>query len=102
TAHYVTGTVRDADGNALPGTLVTLSGCNDDCGELLARDAARGLGYAGIYATRRECRTDTLGRFHFADLPGGVYAVESFHEGSRAARPVEVSGDPPPFGLTIL
>ncbi|MDG1490817.1 MAG: carboxypeptidase-like regulatory domain-containing protein, partial [Planctomycetota bacterium] len=64
----IEGTLTNAAGQAIPDHLVKLRGTNGDVGRLRPED--EGIPNTWV-TTVRASRTDTRGRFHFADLPGG-------------------------------
>ncbi|MEE9128081.1 MAG: hypothetical protein V3U11_13175, partial [Planctomycetota bacterium] len=78
-AVYLGGRVLDERGLPILGTPVTLSGTNADRYRFLARPAGvdprepRGSFYINI----RKTMTDSLGRYHFADLAPGNYRVKA-------------------------
>jgi hypothetical protein len=66
----VEGTLRTLTGVPIPDHTVKLRGSNADIDRLRPDTEATN---ATWYTTVRQSRTDTRGRFHFADVPGGEF-----------------------------
>ncbi|MDP6988168.1 MAG: carboxypeptidase-like regulatory domain-containing protein [Planctomycetota bacterium] len=86
----IEGTLRAQTGTPLPDHLVKLRGANEDLGRF--RPEAEPLKGTWVTAVRHS-RTDTQGRFHFTDLPGGELKVTASvrgRPGSKAEATVEL------------
>jgi len=86
----IEGIVRAQTGTPIPDHLVKLRGANEDLGRF--RPDTEALKKTWVTAVRHS-RTDTQGRFHFADLPGGelqVTATVPGRPGSRAEETVKL------------
>jgi len=86
----IEGILRAQTGTPLPDHLVKLRGANEDLGRF--RPDAEALKKTWVTAVRHS-RTDTQGRFHFADLPGGKLQVTASvrgRPGSKAEETVEL------------
>ena len=76
----VAGSLRTRTGAPIPGYTVKLRGANGDLDRLRPdTDATNGSWYTSV----RESRTDSTGRFHFADVPGGRFEVTATIRGKR-------------------
>ncbi len=70
----VRGSVIDTEGQPLPAIEITLDGTN---GDVSARRPQASRPYTTSYTSKRDSRTDSLGRFHFADVAGGSYKLRA-------------------------
>ncbi|MEM7202213.1 MAG: carboxypeptidase-like regulatory domain-containing protein [Planctomycetota bacterium] len=87
----IEGLLRVQTGAPIPDHLVKLRGANEDLGRFRPKHEA--LEKTWVTAVRHS-RTDTHGRFHFADLPGGqlhVTASVRGRPGSKAEETVELA-----------
>ena len=86
----IEGILRAQTGTPLPDHLVKLRGANEDLGRF--RPDTEALKKTWVTAVRHS-RTDTQGRFHFTDLPGGKLQVTASvrgRPGSKAEETVEL------------
>ena len=78
----IEGILMSQTGAPLPDHLIKLRGANEDLGRF--RPEAEAL--EGTWVTTvRHSRTDTQGRFHFSDLPGGEFKVTASVRGRPEA-----------------
>ncbi|MBL4770580.1 MAG: carboxypeptidase regulatory-like domain-containing protein [Planctomycetes bacterium] len=70
----IRGTLVNTAGDPIPGAGVTLDGTNSDVSALRKR-ALRS--HTTSYTSERDSRTDSMGRFHFADVAGGTYEIRA-------------------------
>ena len=78
----IEGVLRSQTGAPIADHLIKLRGTNEDLGRF--RPSAAALQKTWVTAVR-ESRTDTLGRFHFADLPGGDLKITASVRGRPGA-----------------
>jgi len=78
----IEGVLRSQTGAPIADHLIKLRGANADLGRF--RPDAEALKKTWVTAVRHS-RTDTLGRFHFADLPGGELRVTASVRGRPGA-----------------
>jgi RNA polymerase sigma factor (sigma-70 family) len=86
----IEGILRAQTGAPIPDHLVKLRGANEDLGRF--RPGKEALEKTWVTAVRHS-RTDTHGRFHFSDLPGGKLQVTASvlgRPGSKAEETVEL------------
>ena len=82
----IEGILMSQTGAPIPDHLIKLRGANEDIGRF--RPEAEGL--KGTWVTTvRHSRTDTQGRFHFTDLPGGELQVTASVRGRPEANDEE-------------
>lgn len=93
-AGRIEGVLTSQTGEPIPDHLVKLRGANADLGRF--RPGAAALQKTWVTAVRHS-RTDTHGRFHFADLPGGRLKVTAAVRGRPGAN-AEQSVDLPEGG----
>ena len=89
-AGRIEGILRAQTGAPIPDHLVKLRGANADLGRFRPDEEA--LKKTWVTAVRHS-RTDTHGRFHFADIPGGTLKVTASvrgRPGSKAEQAVEL------------
>lgn len=87
----IEGILRSRTGAPLPDHLVKLRGTNEDLGHF--RPGTEALKNTWVTAVRHS-RTDTQGRFHFNDLPGGQFRVTAAvrgRPGSNAEETVKLA-----------
>ncbi|MCK6445299.1 MAG: sigma-70 family RNA polymerase sigma factor [Planctomycetes bacterium] len=96
----VKGRVVDEHGAAQPNAVVRLTGWNTDRDRFGAEPSYG----AGFYLRERTTRTDDLGRFAFADIVAGGYAVLVLREGSHEQHntPLAVAAGVEPAPLEIV
>ena len=80
-AVYLTGRVLDEHGGSIPDANVSLRGWNADRFRFLTSEAARRRQASqpkqrgSFYVNVRSTRSDTLGRYHFADVAPGNFSI---------------------------
>ncbi len=79
----IEGVVTTSAGEAIPGHLVKLRGANGDLGRY--RPDAEAIPKTWVTSVR-ESRTDSEGRFHFEDVPGGAFDVTTTVPGQPSAK----------------
>ncbi len=79
----IEGILRAQTGTPIPDHLVKLRGANQDLGRF--RPDTEALKKTWVTAVRHS-RTDTQGRFHFSDLPGGELQVTARVKGKPASK----------------
>ncbi len=82
----IEGILRAQTGTPIPDHLVKLRGANEDLGRF--RPDTEALKKTWVTAVRHS-RTDTQGRFHFTDLPGGKLQVTASVRGRPGAKAEE-------------
>lgn len=82
----IEGVLRAHDGTPIPDYLVKLRGANEDFGRY--RPDTEALKKTWVTAVRHS-RTDTQGRFHFTDLPGGKLQVTASVHGQPGSKDEE-------------
>ncbi|MHC5062978.1 MAG: hypothetical protein ACYTG5_03270 [Planctomycetota bacterium] len=83
----IEGILRAQTGTPLPDHLVKLRGANEDLGRFRREtEALKGTWVTSV----RHSRTDTHGRFHFTDLPGGELKVTATVRGRPGSNAEEI------------